>query len=72
MPKIAVVLTDGYADWECAFINDIGSAYYGIETVNVAPNGDDVISQGGLRTIPDRSLRGGRRISDQQLRWMAY
>lgn len=56
MPKIAVVLTDGYADWECAFINGIGSAYYGIETVNVAPNGDDIISQGGLRTIPDRSL----------------
>lgn len=56
MPKIAIVLTNGYADWECAFINGIGSAYYGIETVNVAPNGDDIVSQGGLRTIPDYSL----------------
>lgn len=56
MPKIAIVLTNGYADWECAFINGIGSAYYDIETVHVAPNGDDIVSQGGLRTIPDYSL----------------
>lgn len=56
MPKIAIVLTNGYADWECAFINGIGSVYYGIETVNVAPNGDEIASQGGLRTIPDDSL----------------
>lgn len=56
MPKIAIVLTDGYADWECAFINGIGRAYFGIETVNVAPQGKEIISQGGLRTIPDGSL----------------
>lgn len=56
MPKIAIVLTNGYADWECAFINGIGSAYYGIETVNVAPDNDEIISQGGLRTIPDDTL----------------
>lgn len=56
MPKIAIILTDGYADWECAFINGIGSAYFGIETVNVAPDGQEITSQGGLRTIPDTSL----------------
>lgn len=56
MPKIAIVLTDGYADWECAFINGIGSAYFGIETVNVSPDGQEITSQGGLRTIPDDSL----------------
>jgi len=56
MPKIAIVLTNGYADWECAFLNGIGSAYYGIETVNVAPNDDKIVSQGGLQTMPDESL----------------
>ena len=56
MPKIAIVLTNGYADWECAFLNGIGSAYYGVETVNVAPAGANIISQGGVQTIPDDSL----------------
>jgi putative intracellular protease/amidase len=55
-PRLAIVLTDGYADWECAFLNGIGSAYYGIETLNVSPNGDKIVSQGGLRTTPDESL----------------
>ncbi|MFK5978412.1 MAG: DJ-1/PfpI family protein [Rhizobiaceae bacterium] len=56
MPKIAIVLTDGYSDWECAFLNGIGSGYYGIETLNVAPAGSQIISQGGLKTTPDASL----------------
>ncbi len=56
MPKIAIVLTQGYADWECAFLNGIGSAYYGIETVNVAPGGGELVSQGGLRTVADDGL----------------
>jgi putative intracellular protease/amidase len=56
MPKIAIVLTNGYADWECAFLNGIGSAYYGVETLNVAPGGDRVVSLGGVQTIPDESL----------------
>lgn len=56
MPKIAIVLTVGYADWECAFLNGIGQAYYGVETVNVAPDGDTIVSQGGLQTTPDDSL----------------
>jgi len=53
MPKLAIILTDGYADWECAFLNGIGSAYYGVETVNVAPCGANIRSQGGLQTVPD-------------------
>lgn len=56
VPRIAIVLTNGFADWECAFLNGIGSAYYGIETVNVAPDGTGIVSQGGLRTTPDESL----------------
>ncbi len=56
MSKIAIVLTNGYADWECAFLNGIGSAYYGVETINVAPIGENIVSQGGVHTIPDDSL----------------
>jgi putative intracellular protease/amidase len=56
MPKIAIVLTEGYADWECAFLNGIGNAYYGVETINVAPGGGPIMSLGGVRTIPKASL----------------
>lgn len=56
MPSLAILLTNGYADWECAFLNGIGNAYYGIETRNVSPNGVSIISQGGLHTIPDVTL----------------
>ncbi len=56
MAKIAVVLTEGYADWECAFLNGIGNAYYGVETFKAAPGGLNIVSMGGLKTIPDGSL----------------
>jgi len=56
MPRIAIVLTEGYADWECAYLNGIGRAYYGIEIQNVAPDGGKVTSLGGLMTLPDDSL----------------
>ncbi|MFK8033786.1 MAG: DJ-1/PfpI family protein [Hyphomicrobiales bacterium] len=56
MPKLAILLTNGYADWECSFLNGIGNAYYGIETRNVSPNGKPIVSQGGLQTIPDDTL----------------
>lgn len=56
MPKIAIVLTNGYADWECAFLNGIGNSYYGVETLNAAPAGQTVVSQGGLTTIPSGSV----------------
>ena len=56
MSRIAIVLTNGYADWECAFLNGVGSAYYGVETVNVSPAGAKIVSQGGVQTLPDDSL----------------
>lgn len=60
MAKIAIILTNGYADWECAFINGIGQAYYSVETVNVVPVGGHVISMGGLETRPDDILANVR------------
>lgn len=56
MPKIAIVLTNGYADWECAFINGIGQAYYGLETTKAAPGGEPIASMGGVKTIPDIAM----------------
>lgn len=56
MAQLAIVLTNGYADWECAFLNGIGRAYYGLQTVNVSPSGENIISQGGITTIPDDSI----------------
>lgn len=52
-----MVLTDGYADWECAFINGIGHGYYGIDIINATPEGKSIRSQGGLHTNSDASLK---------------
>lgn len=56
MPRLAILLTDGYADWECAFLNGIGRAYYGVETQNISPDGQAVVSLGGLKTLTDEAL----------------
>ncbi len=52
MGKIAVVLTEGYADWECAYLNGAGRTFYGLDTVAVTPEGRAVVSMGGLMTLP--------------------
>lgn len=56
MPKLAILLTKGYADWECAFITGIGRAYYGLEIRIFSPDGAPIVSQGGLQTTPDEAL----------------
>ncbi|MGP1397920.1 MAG: DJ-1/PfpI family protein [Inquilinaceae bacterium] len=56
MPRIAIVLTEGYADWECAFLNGVGRGFYGLDTVNAMPGGRTVTSQGGLRTVATARL----------------
>lgn len=57
MPKVAILLTDGYADWECAFLNGIGRAYYGIEITVFSPNGEKIVSMGGIHTVPQQALQ---------------
>lgn len=56
MKKIAIVLTQDYADWEITFITAIGRSYYGLETVTATPNGEPVTSAGGIKTTPDIAL----------------
>jgi putative intracellular protease/amidase len=52
MSKIAVVLTEGYADWECAWLNAIGRSMFGLNPIVVTPTGMTVISMGNLITLP--------------------
>ena len=56
MARLAIVLTNGYADGECAYLYGVGSAHFGIETVIVAPGGNNIVSMGGLQTVPAADL----------------
>lgn len=46
--RLAIVLTEGYADWECALLMATARGDCGAETVVLTPGGADVTSLGGL------------------------
>ena len=48
--KIAIVLTQGFADWEYALIAGVGKSFYGLDVKFFSPETGVVISQGGLVT----------------------
>lgn len=48
MAKLAVVLTQGFADWEYALIGGIGGPFYGLDIQYFTPQAGEVCSQGGL------------------------
>lgn len=52
MTRLAIVLTEGFADWECAPLMGTARGHLGIETVAASPSGVNVTSMGGLRVIP--------------------
>ncbi|MCB1518842.1 MAG: DJ-1/PfpI family protein [Hyphomicrobiaceae bacterium] len=56
MTKIAVFLTDRFADWECALLMAAARTYYGMDVLTVSTNGQKVTSAGGLQIIPDLAL----------------
>jgi putative intracellular protease/amidase len=58
MTQLLTVLTEGYADWEPALVHGVGRGYYGLHAVVASLDGHSVRSQGGLCTLPDRSLAG--------------
>lgn len=54
MSKIAVILTQGFADWEYALIAGTGGPFYGLDVRFFAPEAGEVRSQGGLvAVVPD-------------------
>jgi len=56
MAKIAVVLTDGFADWEYALIGGTGGPFYGLEIQYFSPSPKALCSQGGLNAIVQQDL----------------
>lgn len=55
MPKIAMILTPGFADWEYAFIAGMGGPFFGMDVQFFAPTPGEVVSQGGLSAKVSRS-----------------
>jgi putative intracellular protease/amidase len=56
MAKMVVILTHGYADWECALLVAATRTFYGVDVVTASPDGNKVISAGGFRVTPDMSV----------------
>lgn len=52
MKQLAIILTEGFADWECAPLMGTAKGHLGIECVVASPSGAGVTSMGGLATIP--------------------
>ncbi|WLR93614.1 DJ-1/PfpI family protein [Shinella zoogloeoides] len=46
--RLAIVLTEGYADWECGLLMATARHECGAETVVLTPGGADVASLGGV------------------------
>lgn len=56
MPKIAVLLTEGFADWEYAFIAGTGKPYYDIDVEFFAPSTGEVLSHGSLTALVSKDF----------------
>ncbi|HUH48447.1 MAG TPA: DJ-1/PfpI family protein, partial [Mycoplana sp.] len=50
--RIAIGLTEGFADWECALLMASARSYFGFEVVAASPGGRAVTSMGGLAVTP--------------------
>lgn len=56
MAKIAVVLTQGFADWEYALIGGTGGPFYGLDVQYFSPKTGEITSQGGLPVVISKDL----------------
>lgn len=57
MTKLAVLLTDRFADWECALLMATARSYYGFDVFTASPDGNPITSAGGLRVTPEMSAQ---------------
>ncbi|WP_028745953.1 type 1 glutamine amidotransferase family protein [Rhizobium mesoamericanum] len=53
MTRLAIVLTDGFADWEVAQLTASARSYFGFDVVIATPEGEEVRSMGGMRVAAD-------------------
>lgn len=56
MEKIAIILTQGFADWEYALIAGTGGPFYGLDVQFFAPETGEICSQGGLVALVTQGL----------------
>ncbi|MEH6631473.1 MAG: DJ-1/PfpI family protein [Halopseudomonas aestusnigri] len=56
MTKIAIVLTQGFADWEYALIAGTGGPYYGLDVQFFSTEAGEVHSMGGLVAVVSQKL----------------
>lgn len=62
MGKVAVILTQGFADWEYALIAGTGGPFYGLDVQFFAPETGEVRSQGGLIAVVSQRM-------DEIIKW---
>lgn len=55
MKRIAIALTNDFADWECALVSAAARSYLGARITTASPDGKPVTSMGGLTVLPDGS-----------------
>lgn len=53
MTRIALALTEDFADWEPALLSAAARGYLGVDIVTASPDGSPVTSMGGLKVMPD-------------------
>jgi len=53
MTRLAVVLTEGFADWEVGQLAASARTHFGFDVVTASPGGAGVRSMGGMRVAPD-------------------
>ena len=56
MTRILALLTPDYADWEFAMVAAAARGYCDIDVVTASPEGEPVISMGGLKAVPDMAF----------------
>ncbi|WP_147822421.1 DJ-1/PfpI family protein [Salidesulfovibrio onnuriiensis] len=56
MAKVAVILTQGFADWEYALLAGTGGPFYGLDVQFFAAEAGDVCSMGGLVAAVSQSV----------------
>ncbi|WP_296017154.1 type 1 glutamine amidotransferase family protein [uncultured Agrobacterium sp.] len=53
MARIAIALTEEFADWEPALLAAAARGYLGVEIVTASPDGLPVTSMGGFKVVPE-------------------
>jgi putative intracellular protease/amidase len=51
--RLGVLLVDGFADWEAALLMAAARGHMGFDVTTASPDGNAVVSMGGLRVAPD-------------------